>query len=255
MRDWQGASAGRLVYAGMAPYKDNVRAGLAEMIDATRAQGARGELYFRYEHIADGAPFMDRYAAPAIPPSLPWRDAIRPNPPTRLAVAFNEGAATVSWTPPAPALDGDRAWKFAVYRDGALAAVLPGIGASFVDSRPGASYSVTALDRLHNESEPATSLAAAASTRLPAPSIAASAPRVSDAVDVSDKLVLIAYEVPVATVVRLRLLDLNDAEAAILVDGMHAPGSYVIGIELDRLSGPIGSYVFEAGEYRAVRPF
>jgi hypothetical protein len=127
---------------------------------------------------------------------------------------------------------------------------------SFTDrGATGATYAVTALDRLHNESEAATTAIASGRQRLPAPSIAAELPRVSEPVDASDNLVLIAYEVPSAMMVRLRLLDLDDAETSILVDGMHEPGSYVIGIELDRLPGPVGSYVFEAGSLRVLRPF
>jgi uncharacterized lipoprotein YddW (UPF0748 family) len=262
VRDWQNAAAGRCIYAGTAPYKEDVRAALPEVIDAVRAQGAGGEVYFRYDHVRDRTVFRDRYALSAIPPAISWRDATRPNPPTRFAVSLDGGSATISWAAPVPAVDGDVAWQYAVYRGDAAApgnrpvAVLPAGMTSFTDrGATGATYAVTALDRLHNESEAATTAIASGRQRLPAPSIAAELPRVSEPVDASDNLVLIAYEVPSAMMVRLRLLDLDDAETSILVDGMHEPGSYVIGIELDRLPGPVGSYVFEAGSLRVLRPF
>lgn len=262
VRDWSANDAGRHIYIGMAPYKDDVKRWLGEHIDACRAGGAEGGVFFRYAHIADGA-FGARYATRALPPASTWRDHVRPNPPRSLAL--DRATARLAWRAPAAASDGEDAWMYVVHRlrggmttadPASILALLPHSQTAYTDAEasPGDEYAVTALDRAGNESEAATTLPVLAGT-LPAPSITLAENGVSDPVPGPDGLVLIAYTVAARTPVRLRLMDARGAEALILVDEEAEPGTYVVGIERARLAADIERYVFEAGSTRMLRAF
>ncbi|RFP66054.1 glycoside hydrolase [Hymenobacter lapidiphilus] len=109
---------------------------------------------------------------PALPPTMPWIDAVPPLPPQRLTLTASPAANVLTWQPAPPAPDGDQASYYALYRftpdqtprpddpRNLLALVRPGpvTGLIFADTtaRPGEAYAyyLTSLDRLHNESRP-----------------------------------------------------------------------------------------------------
>ncbi len=110
------------------------------------------------------------YKAPALPPAMPWKDAIPPMPPEKLKVIRKNRTSTeISWTESSskPA-DREKAGSFVLYRfDGSGAAdfgdprniltiIRNGNPLTFTDhtALPGKKYfyAVTALDRLQNES-------------------------------------------------------------------------------------------------------
>ncbi len=260
-RDWKSGASGKHVAVGIAPYKDDVKPWLHEHIDATRTQGADGQVFFRYEHIK-GESFRQRYAAKAIPPPLHWRDNVRPNPPRYLTVQRDGNASILSWQHAVPAIDGDRAFRYVVYRNARernageaaqIVAVLPATETTYRDEAgsESSSYAVRALDRFRNESDAVTT-----STKpLPAPSLVSATPQVSEAIPALDDLRLIAFTLPEAAHVRLRLMDSRGAEVFILVDEPKPSGTFVIGIEKTNLPDDIARFVFEAGTYRLVREF
>ncbi len=263
VKDWSRAAAGRHVFIGMAPYKDDVKRWLGEHIDACRAGGADGGVFFRYAHIADGA-FGGRYATRALPPANTWRDHVRPNPPRALAVE-RSSAVRLTWQAPATASDGEGAWMYVVHRlrggmttedPASILGILPSTTTAYTDAEavPDDEYAVTALDRSGNESEATASMPAIA-RRLPAPSIALPENGVSTPILGPAGLVLIAYTVAERGPVRLRLLDTRGAEAAILVDEESEPGTYIVGIERAKLPAEIERYVFEVGGMRMLRAF
>ncbi len=261
VRDWVRHAAGRNVLIGLAPYKEPVARWLHEHIDACRDGGAGGEVFFRYEHIADGTLFRDRYAGPAIPPSVRWRDDVRPNPPRGLLVDRTSGAVT--WTAPIPAADGETATRYAVYRitgspaTARLAALLPATDTRWRDPQPpAADYMVTALDRLRNESAPAaTTVLAMQEQRLAAPSFDLPSAVISDPVLLPDGGLLLAYTVPEPAATRVRLMDDQGTELAVLVDDVQSAGMHLLGLERDRVPADVRRVVFECGPVRLYRPF
>lgn len=265
--DWKRGASGRQVFPGIAAYKDNVQPWLADHIDAARDRGGDGVVFFRYEHVKGNA-LGGRFDHVAIPPAMPWRDALRPNPPMRL----RGENGSLAWDAPVAASDGDVASWYAVYRrdahggGDAPVALLPasqlrwtlpaGISAD--------EFTVTALDAFWNESATAgagAAIAAADAAGSPAeeivaaPSIPVFEPRISTPQAAGNDLVLLGYELGQPEFVRLRLMDSNGAESLVLVDGWQGTGTHVIGIERDRLPDDVRRYFFEAGDLRIIMDF
>ncbi|WP_035560541.1 glycoside hydrolase family 10 protein [Hymenobacter sp. IS2118] len=112
------------------------------------------------------------YRHPALVPTMPWLDALPPQPVANLLLRRAGTAVTLSWQPGPVATDGDAATYYVLYRFGAnerstpndprrilaLPRPAPGFPATYVDTTavPGQAYAyyVTAVDRLHNESRP-----------------------------------------------------------------------------------------------------
>ena len=109
---------------------------------------------------------------PALVPTMPWMDAVPPQPVANLTLRRLGPTVTLSWQSGPPAADGDLATYYVLYRFGAnepstpndpsrilaLPRPAPGFPATFVDTTavPGQAYAyyVTAVDRLHNEGRP-----------------------------------------------------------------------------------------------------
>jgi uncharacterized lipoprotein YddW (UPF0748 family) len=270
VEDWKRGASGRQVVPGIAAYKENVQPWLADHIDAVRDRGGDGMVFFRYEHVR-GQALGGRFDRPALPPAMPWRDPLRPNPPQRLRAE----RGLLAWDAPVQAADGDIAAWYAVYRrtaiegEGELLSVLPasqrawpGKGSAETASSPiddPAAYTVTALDAFWNESAAAGSVPALAENQeprtLPAPSIPMPGPQISAPVAAGDGTILLGYVLEQAAFVRLRLMDANGAEALVLVDGWQESGTHMLGIVRARLPGDVSRYIFEAGDLRSVMEF
>lgn len=115
---------------------------------------------------------QDLFRYPALVPTMPWLDAVPPQPVAALSLSRVGQRVSLSWQPGPPAADADVATYYVLYRFGtnepatpddprrilALPRPAPGAAATFVDTTaaPGHSYAyyVTAVDRLHNESRP-----------------------------------------------------------------------------------------------------
>ncbi len=115
---------------------------------------------------------QDLFRYPALVPTMPWLDAVPPQPVANLTLRRLRRQAVLSWQSGPPAADGDAATYYVLYRFGpnepssphdprrilALPRPAPGFPATYVDTTavPGQAYAyyVTAVDRLHNESRP-----------------------------------------------------------------------------------------------------
>ncbi len=109
------------------------------------------------------------YKYPALPPTMAWKDNVPPLPPQRLQIEANRENIKLNWVAPQAAKDGEKARYFAVYRfdnDEAIDLNDPRHFLTFcynttfaidltAQKNKSYIYLVTALDRLHNESEPA----------------------------------------------------------------------------------------------------
>jgi hypothetical protein len=96
---------------------------------------------------------------------MPWKDRVPPRPPKNLTITSSDTGITLTWQKPRPARDKDTAAYFVVYRFGLkqplalhdprhiVAVVRDTVWHS--RSTDAGKYAVTAVDRLHNESQPA----------------------------------------------------------------------------------------------------
>ncbi|MCB2206046.1 family 10 glycosylhydrolase [bacterium] len=256
--DWKQGASGRHVYAGVAAYKDAIQPWLQDHVDATRDHGADGIVFFRYEHIR-GRGFAGRFRDLAIPPPMPWRDNIRPNPP--LHVRLNDDMLV--WDAPVPASDGDSASWYGLYgwqgeekNSATLLALLPAWARSAQLPDGYDNAGVTALDAFYNESGLAVELPPIAEAEeVSAPSITMPGPRISTPQYAGSDHILLAFELWRPADVRIRLMDSNGAEAMVLVDGRQSAGTHIIGIQTSRLPEDVQRYIFEADGMRSIMDF
>jgi uncharacterized lipoprotein YddW (UPF0748 family) len=163
---WASNSFGRQVYAGHAAYKvmNNFDKAwqdpeeLGRQLDWVREHRGQvqGSAFFRAKFLLEGPESIRealkrRYAAPALPPALPWKSGQAPGAPRRLQ--SRNGA--LRWKHPAT---GKPAY-YALYRAGedgrtVLAAVLAGNSRRWADPQPGAGrYLLQALNAQWHASE------------------------------------------------------------------------------------------------------
>ena len=109
------------------------------------------------------------YKTLALPPTMPWKDSIPPNPPQQLTVTRSAKGVSVSWLPSLVAIDREMPMGYVLYRTHKNVAIAienplhiykiyPAYTTSFNDKKAHTTtdfnYAVTALDRLKNESTP-----------------------------------------------------------------------------------------------------
>lgn len=116
VNDWMGETYDRHIYVGTAPYKSFVMAELPAQIDTTRAHGAHGQIHFRYQTVALGFPYENRYARPALVPPMEWLNMTPPAAPQGFGYEWDDEVVTLRWAPP-EASDADAETRYyAVYR-------------------------------------------------------------------------------------------------------------------------------------------
>ena len=176
---WSQNRFGRHLYIGQAAYK--VKEGrypawrrsdqLPEQLYINRELGVNGSIFFSMRSLRGNPRGLTHrlqhefYAAPALLPAMTWKDSIPPLAPRALSITTDEEGICLHWEAPDTADDGERAAYFAVYRHledshAGLRQELISISRNrfYIDPAAGrygssAHYSVTACDRLHNESE------------------------------------------------------------------------------------------------------
>jgi uncharacterized lipoprotein YddW (UPF0748 family) len=256
-KEWIGRSAGRQVVVGIAPYKPEVAAQLAQIIDVTRRSGASGQSFFRYSNVAGSPDVASRYDGLALPPAMRWKDAA---PPEALAGCEEDrapgGAVTLRWR--APAGDAVRA---AIYRSapgaagpGLLVAVRPADGGLFVDTSEAARearYAVTLVDRAGNESAPTAASAPAVAAEPAAPR-----PVLGETVlDEAAPLLFVPYELGSTGPVVMTIVDEKKETVGTLVRDVQEAGRYVAAAEVGPLRSGWYTVVLTAGTQRQERRF
>jgi hypothetical protein len=106
------------------------------------------------------------YNYPAMPPPMPWLDSIPPNRPRSFDAVATEGGVFLTWRQPTPASDLDVARYYIVYRFDEdqdqdfedprnIISISANTQFTDIEIEQGKTYlyAVTAVDRLHNESE------------------------------------------------------------------------------------------------------
>ncbi|MBT1697637.1 family 10 glycosylhydrolase [Fulvivirgaceae bacterium PWU4] len=186
---WNNNAYGRHIYIGMAGYKVNDPAQGANwanpsmipnevrMNRSTAYPNIYGQSIYNTSSLRSSSKLgfrdslrLNFYKKPALLPAMPWRDNMAPEPPTLLAgVQYGSDSVVLTWTKPADALNElDKAKKFVIYRGENpviditraenIVAITSTDVATFKDvalpSDTTYYYTVTSLDRFHNESVP-----------------------------------------------------------------------------------------------------
>lgn len=266
------ADTARHVYVGQAAYKVSATATdvnfrapnqIPRQIRQLRQQAnVQGSMFYKStELLANPLGLADSlrtnfYRNRALVPTMPWKDNVPPTP-VQGSLWNNpqSGFVEISWQPGPPAADGERARWYVVYKipyhtgpvtaadlsnPAHIVAVTDTTNYRELAPAPGpplALFTVTALDRMHNESAPANLLlllptAAAATT---APLLEAVYPN-----PFTDEI-RVAFTLPAAGPAEVRLLDLTGREAAVLAAGHHPAGRHELRLRTTDL--PAGLYV------------
>lgn len=183
---WANNSFQRHLYIGMAAYKinsstqDTAWFNPTEMPKQIRLNRStpkvRGEIFFSSKSITNNPlGFQDSlrlrlFKYPALIPEMSWLDSIAPNEPASVTTTKDSTKITISWSTPPAASDGDLPYYYLVYKFPNQDSIdfqnlkylykrLKSDSLKLVDARPSGNqneviYGLTALDRLHNETEP-----------------------------------------------------------------------------------------------------
>jgi len=260
-REWSSRSGGRQIYIAIAAYKPEVLRELPEEIDSARAAGTSGQAFFRYEHIRAGRALADRYAHPANIPPMPWKDPVSPGVPLLLTVTeMATNTFLLEWVPPPPAVDGDTARRYNVYRwastplpvenPACLIAITPGSQCFWADtiSMPSGfsySYAVSALDKGNNEGLPSAATSTSAKALLALRKKLEGATSFSASVSSATGTPSIAayrlpYPMQVSMGIYRRIAAGRDSLVALLFRQEQERGTYLVGMQ---------NIPFEAGQY------
>jgi uncharacterized lipoprotein YddW (UPF0748 family) len=181
---WLNNRNGRHLYIGQGAYRvgdpkqnDPAWGDVSEMSNQMRflrtQPGVSGSVFFSSKSLINNKlGFTDSlkakfYQYPALPPTMTWKDNVPPLPPQNLQVEDSRQNVTLTWTASPTAKDGEKAHYYAVYRfddDEAIDINDPRYFLAFcyntttmtdrsAQKNKGYVYVVTALDRLHNESQ------------------------------------------------------------------------------------------------------
>jgi uncharacterized lipoprotein YddW (UPF0748 family) len=188
---WSALGESRHIYSGMAAYKVNnggtdtnwsQPTQLPNQVRLNRQQAyVRGQTFFSAKSVL-GNPLGvrdalrdDLFRTPALLPPMPWKDDQPPPPVGNLTAQIRGSEIRLSWVaPPATGNAMDRVRQFVVYRstsstinrdDAANIVRITANESETSSTDPGLVpgtyyYTVTALDRLHNESIPAGTVSA-----------------------------------------------------------------------------------------------
>lgn len=181
---WAQNSYGKHLYIGIGAYRAiESRSGwqnknqIPNQIRYLRANSkVQGSVFFSSKSLRDNLAGLndslknDFFKAPALPPSMPWLDAIAPQHPLLVEVQLFHQSVQLKWESPPQAKDGETASGYVIYRfnegekldienpKNILKITFDPEMNSFTDHsvKAGARYTymITALDRVRNESEP-----------------------------------------------------------------------------------------------------
>ena len=265
--DWQKNCFDRHVYPGVGAYKPHVLKEIREEIDVVRSEQCPGISFFRYEFISDTKVFGNRFHTLANIPPMPWKDNIPPLSPSKLLVMEMEaGKFLLTWNPPMPASDGDTSKYYNIYRSTSepvntddpmnLVHIAPTNTTAFLDviDRPTAVkyyYTVTALDKGHNESLPAIVRPVIVEEIVEFARLFSSVTSLGRHYDDSERSVtFIPYALGDTSDVTLVIYDGGGAAVRTLVDAVLPPGQYVVA--LDERFLPPGEYTYQLQVREAV---
>lgn len=263
--DWKSNSGDRHLYVGIASYRPEVAQYLHEEIDVCRRYNTNGSCFFRYRFI-DESQLKDRFAFKTLIPPMDWKQNPACDTPQKFIVQkISPSEKRISWTISSGKNNGGESTKMILYRSKyfpvdihnpeCVFAIIPASKNSYVDANTSENfyYALTAVNRYNIESRAVQEFEVVASK--PALQLVTRT-TVSENVDAENSpLSLIGYSIDREEYVRLRLVNRDGREIAVLIDEKKQPGFYVIGINRQSISDDVKGYIFEAGEYRVAKKF
>ncbi|MBM3441032.1 MAG: hypothetical protein FJX94_09290, partial [Bacteroidetes bacterium] len=275
---WNALGGNRHIYSGMAAYKVNnggtdnnwnQTTQIPNQIRMNRQHAqVQGQTFFSTKNVLANPLGIrdslrnDLFKTPALLPLMPWKDNLPPQPASNLTAQINGNDIQLRWDAP-PSTDNamDKVRQYVIYRSTSSninrndAANIVKITAnenetSFTDAglTPGTYYyTVTALDRLHNESTVANTVSAQLLTTSTAP-----VPfRNIELEDLVCKIqpnpvrstAMINYELKRPMQLLALVRDESGKEVQRLFEGKQAPGKY--GVMLDARTLPNGLYLIQ----------
>lgn len=265
--DWQANGYNRHIYAGVGAYKPHILKEIRDEIDVVRSAKCDGISFFRYEFVDNTKVFGDRFRTLANIPPMPWKDSIPPLPPSDLLVTQMEaGKFLVTWYPPKPAGDGDTAKYYNIYRSALepvdiddpsnLAQIAPTSVPAYLDviDHPTAVkyyYTVTALDKGHNESTPAIVKPVVVEEILEFARMFSLVTSLGESYSNAGRAVtFIPYSLEDTSEVTIVIYDREGAAVRTLEDAVKPPGQYVAALDVRYL--PPGEYTYQLQAREAV---
>lgn len=270
-RDWAKETYGRHLYIGIGAYISGTVQQIPQMIDTSRVNNVRGQVYFRWENIwgynvqtDQTGPFY-QYRRPALVPSMSWRSQVAPGAPT--IVDYNRVGTThvISWTRGAHNDNGDTLQRFAVYRSTTETdpAAIVANGANLIGLSGGSSYTatgvnqntaytyvVTALSRNNVESAPSNVFSVPSATSIDSSEIAEGFSLSQNFPNPFNPTTVISYQLPVDGDVNLAVYDALGRRVAVLVDERMSAGSHSVTFDASQLASGVYIYVLTSGEVR-----
>ncbi|KUG05914.1 family 10 glycosylhydrolase [Solirubrum puertoriconensis] len=260
----------RHVYIGHAAYKVSASATDAfnqptqipsQLRLARQQDNVQGSMFYKStELLANPLGVADSlrtnfYRHRALPPTMPWKDDVPPATPVQASMQTEAaGSVRLSWQPGPAAPDGELARWYVVYRvpyhTGPATAADVANSAHILSVQDSTSYrvpaqtgtpqflyTVTALDRLHNESAPVEQFSTVLSNRA-AVAAAVLEPAFPNPFSESTQL---SFRLPAAGQASVRVYDLTGRQVAQLADGRHAAGRHTVTLRAGAL--PAGIYI------------
>ncbi|MEN3039426.1 MAG: family 10 glycosylhydrolase [Candidatus Kryptonium sp.] len=242
-QDWNANMYDRHVYIGI--YGDNPFSEVSAEINFVRSIVAEGNIIFRYTNVRSyiDSLISNQYTTFAIPPPMPWKDNVPPNPPVGLSIRkISSNVWQLIWSNPVAASDGERPAYYVIYRAEGIGTVDINDPRNIISIVPSAvsintyndripdtskiyTYVVTSLDRLKNESQPSNSVITHVlvvqgfvdkyelSPGYPNP---------------FNSVVNFKYSVPEVSFVDIRIFDLLGREVKKIFSGLQSSGDYQI---------------------------
>ena len=263
--DWAKNTYGRQLYAGLGVYRENIQKEIMEQIYMTRTAGCQGQSFFRYQNILELPGIALAYKYPSLIPPMSWKDSIPPLSPTEITASRGaDGPTIIRWKASLPAPDGDNAAQYVVYRSSDetvdvgnprnILAVVPATSTSFIDDGTSNGvryfYTVTALDKGHNESGDNFSSYHSSTYTESMPrnySLAQNYPN-----PFSDRT-YISYELSERGPVELTVRDTMADKDIVIVKEIQNAGTYVVAIDGKLLARGKHQYRLRVGGYVATK--
>lgn len=186
LTDWWAANAfGKHVYIGHGVYRLTEKkygwdlpSQMSDQIRYLRKNSnIQGSVFFSSKSLTNNlGNFQDSlrkklYTHIALPQVMPWLNSIPPAAPILLKATVQQKAVMLTWQEPYPVRDGEQAYGYVIYRSGesnldtnqpsSIVKVIYGNQLNFTDTdlkRGTYTYTITALDRLKNESATANNV-------------------------------------------------------------------------------------------------
>jgi len=177
---WSENTFGKHLYIGQASFKTLDNLGdknwdkwelIEEMVLNRNIPEVQGSIFFSATDFQKNPNFITDslskafFPYPALPPTMPWKDSIAPLSPENAFSAINKNQITISWKAPPKAKDGDLAKYYVIYQipektpiDLSKSEYIFKIQSETslqisIKDTTHFQYAITAIDRLHNESE------------------------------------------------------------------------------------------------------